>query len=195
MHISRSTLFRTGVILLAAVFICGCGSPQRKPRPPAAASIPPQPLPVEYPDERTDWDTGAPVMIFSLPSLPGTVQFVGALKPALVKRGYTVVDMPFHEGDWMASAMRAKARLVIPETYVRQDGPLYQGTQVADICQQVLVADAGDEATPGAPRIRTFHVWARQQKDAPPMETLVENLMRLPAFRKALEPTQGKTDQ
>ena len=195
MSIKQHELFRYCVASLAVACVCGCASSARPVRNASATSSTPlatRPLPAEYPEETAGWDTGAPVMILALASNPHTLQFAAALKPALEKRGYTVMDMPFYESDWMSAALRVQAKLIVPETFIMQGSPVYQEQQITDLCQQVLVVD-GKGASAKNPGIKTFHVWARQEHPSKNfrkpalMETLVENLMRMPAFRAALQ--------
>lgn len=187
------------VCAAALIAACMCGCASKSPRaaaPPAASKQPPVllPLPAEYPAETADWDTSAPVMICanSRSAANNTLRFVSAFVPALKKRGYTSLEAPLLESEWMAAATRSKAKLVIPRTFIMQASPAYQGQQTTDFCQQVLVVDV----ISGNPRIKTFHVWARQEhptmkmNESALMSTLVENLMRMPAFRTALQQQQ-----
>ena len=178
----------------AIICMCGCVSnPPPRAAPPAANKQPPVllPLPAEYPEETADWDTSAPVMICanSGSAANNTLRFISAFVPALKNRGYASFEMPLFESEWMSVAMRTKAKLVIPKTFIMQAGPVYQGQQTTDFCQQVLVVDV----ISGSPRIKTFHVWARQEhptmkiNEPALMSALVENLMRMPAFRASLQ--------
>ena len=195
MSIKQHELLRYCAVSLVMACVCGCASSARPVRnAPATSSTPlaTHPLPAEYPEETAGWDTGTPVMILAFASNQHTLQFAAALKPALEKRGYTVLDMPFYESDWMSASVRVQAKLIVPETFILQGSPVYQEQQITDLCQQVLVVD-GNEASAKNPTIKTFHVWARQDHPAKDfrkpalMETLVENLMRMPAFRAALQ--------
>ena len=137
----------------------------------------------EHPAENADWISAATVMVLVDRSQGHAERFANALKSALQKCGCAVVEMPMHESDWLSAAVRENAVLVIP---TRQE------EQADVVVQQVAVVGAGDDAT--VARATTLHVWARKEPsqnltNAALMETLVENLMRAPEFRVALNNT------
>ena len=191
-------------ILVGFVF-CGCRSThpsvvQKAAVLSQAPTLAPRP---DYPEERTGWNTNAVLVVFQNQKNEGClVQFGSALRQALLRRGYRVVEnLDNNDTDWLATEYRRKAKLIVLSAARSWGSAGFEGKNSSDYCLQVLVIDHpydGLNLAAAVPHIRTFHVWSRAThadtatwKDADPLHApvLAENLMRMPGFRAALELT------
>ena len=206
---------RTRCILCVALLSALCGCRSTRSAISKTPSVPPQapvlaPMP-DYPEERTGWDTNAVVGILESPTDPKSHTHYGeVLRKALRQRGYRVVDgfdslkarrPPYVDTDWLAAEWRRQSKLLIITGTRAWGSVLFEGKISSDYCMQVLVFDHhydGYNLALAVPNIRTFHVWSRASfsqgatwDDAYPVHglLLVENLMRMPGFRAALERT------
>lgn len=192
-----------GVVTVFA--ICGCRSTRSRVVQKAdvlsqAQILAPKP---DYPEERTGWNTNAVLVVFQNQKNEGClVQFGSALRQALLRHGYRVVEnLDNNDTDWLATEYRRKAKLIVLSAARSWGSAGFEGKNSSDYCLQVLVIDHpydGLNLSTAVPHIRTFHVWSRAThadtatwNDADPLHApvLAENLMRMPGFRAALELT------
>jgi hypothetical protein len=171
-------------------------------------NLPQQPPKMTYPAERADWDTSSVIMIPMMAS--SNKMLTDYLKEALVKRGYTVVDIPFFSyGGFTTAAAGFNAKIITLVHQVIQpaSGKQYMGN---NICYQLCVMDADTEALASPASLKTFYVWSHSgytenpsdsreinaqkaiEMTARGFESMGDNLMRMPSFRAALEPRKNK---
>jgi len=198
----HTSLFQKALLVTGFIIIsCGCQTTRpsniKALQKPALAPMP------NYPEERTGWNTNAVIMVFpNEKTQVYLLQLENALRQTLITRGYSVIDkLGNSENDWLATRWRQQAKLVIITGARSFCSYAYEGQVTSDFCMQVLVIDppcAPFPFVPTPPQIRTFQVWSRAPFSAHstwqiayPVHSklLAENLMRMPNFRVALEPT------
>lgn len=187
----------------------GCATSKRPPLEAPVALPPPVLAPaVTYPEERTDWDSRAILMFRPQVGLNGWIQ--EQISAALVKRGYTVVAAPANELEWLSADHRQRSKMISVLTSLASVSRAYEGKSTAEVCVQIEVVDrpyGGGDFAASRRTTRLFAVWGRADVSplseqvsgaldsagyAALMPATVDNLMRMPGFRHALEPGASK---
>jgi hypothetical protein len=125
--------------------------------------------------------------------------YANALSEGLKQHGYKVVGTVSNAIDLISYEDRLRVKQICIASWVGAGSLVYQGRKTSDICLQVAVVDPqrdGLALLPIDQNARFFHVWTRSEHSgsmtwdgvhsslAP---QFVDNLMRMPSFRTALE--------
>jgi hypothetical protein len=163
------------------------------PEPPRLIPLP------DYGVEREGYDVSAGCIVYGMPTMTTDIntEFQRCLVKALEQRGYRVVDTTAMKTVELRAMAQKGVRL---EFYSCRHQSVPSGYEtVNDIGMVVAVFDRPSDVPDEEVPTRLFHVMGREQTpgSTPPyngvtslgaVEDAVENLFRIDAFRRALEP-------
>ena len=178
------------LVLSVAVLLTGCAS-HRPVSDPNAPEPPVSEIP-DYPDTGENFDVSARVAVYP------TLWIAGPIEEGLRNAGYAIADVSTEMGN---AKVELPDFIIEPLSFKHSAEPRRAGTWLftritLQVRKPARVADEGTVLVP-APRPRVFQVFAKRDigqvvyiGEAQYRENVaaaVDNLMRIPEFRRALE--------
>jgi len=172
---------RTCLVFVVTIFMSGCATHRSIPKPIVLSSMP------VYNNTRTNWNTSANCMVYPMPGkeMPANAGGVSeSVKTILQENGYKVVEMDTH----MSIDKRDSVdKIIIPVSHSSRNRVI-KGTNIWDTVTIYSIQNTSELSLNPDEKVnsRYFQVWARNEEYMPYRQSS-ENLMKIDAFRAALE--------